>query len=93
MYKILEKTQFSEKVFKFRIEAPTPAGLIEAAPKSDEELALEKEAEEKAKLAVATLRAEEPVDVMAPQKDTRSASVETWSFKVRGPWFPSANVR
>ena len=22
MYKILEKTQFSEKVFKFRIEAP-----------------------------------------------------------------------
>ncbi|KAF7311027.1 hypothetical protein HMN09_00646100 [Mycena chlorophos] len=68
---------------KFRIEAPTPAGLIEAAPKSEEELALEKEAEEKAKLAVAKLRSEEPADVMAPQKDTRSASVETWSFKAR----------
>ena len=25
MYKILEKTQFSEKVFKFRIEAPQMA--------------------------------------------------------------------
>ena len=25
MYKILEKTQFSEKVFKFRIEAPAIA--------------------------------------------------------------------
>ncbi len=25
MYKILEKTQFSEKVFKFRIEAPEMA--------------------------------------------------------------------
>ena len=25
MYKILEKTQFSEKVFKFRIEAPKMA--------------------------------------------------------------------
>ena len=25
MYKILEKTQFSEKVFKFRIEAPRMA--------------------------------------------------------------------
>ena len=25
MYKILEKTQFSEKVFKFRVEAPEMA--------------------------------------------------------------------
>ena len=27
MYKILEKTQFSEKVFKFRVEAPAMASM------------------------------------------------------------------
>ncbi|KAJ7070904.1 nuclear protein DGCR14 [Mycena amicta] len=68
---------------KFRIEAPKPAGLIEAAPKSEEEVAIEKEAAEQAKLAVAELRSEEVVDVMARPKDTRSAAVETWSFKAR----------
>jgi ferredoxin--NADP+ reductase len=30
MYKILEKTQFSEKVFKFRVEAPQMAKKAQA---------------------------------------------------------------
>ncbi|KAF7320435.1 hypothetical protein MKEN_00828400 [Mycena kentingensis (nom. inval.)] len=79
---------------KFRIEAPKPAGLIEAAPKSEEELAAEKQAEQAAKEAVALVRAEENVDVMAPSKDTRSASVDSWSFKARNSlmFAPDADV-
>ncbi|KAF7307035.1 hypothetical protein MIND_00496500 [Mycena indigotica] len=92
---LLEPQSVAGMKEKFRIEAPKPVGLIESAPKSEEELAIEKEAEEKAKLALAVLRSEEQdVDVMAPQKDTRSASVDTWSFKTRNSlmFAPDADV-
>ncbi|KAJ7103409.1 nuclear protein DGCR14 [Mycena belliarum] len=71
---------------KFRIEAPTPAGLIEDVKgkgKGEETQGddgeEEKEGEENAGLALAVV----PTDVMAPQKDTRSAGVDGWKFKAR----------
>ncbi|KAJ7038073.1 nuclear protein DGCR14 [Mycena alexandri] len=71
---------------KFRIEAPTPAGLIEDAKgkgKDDGENDGEDDdddGEDKPELALAVVPA---VDVMARQKDTRSASVDGWKFKAR----------
>lgn len=79
---------------KFLIEAPTPAGLITAGEKSDSGrkeqrgIAEEKDtesAEASTKLVVSKRSevVEEPVDVMAPKKDTRPAGVGGWEFKVR----------
>ncbi|KAJ7110096.1 nuclear protein DGCR14 [Mycena epipterygia] len=75
---------------KFRIEAPTPAGLIEAAKEGEGEADEEKEGEEDGKnkdgedepqLALTVVS--DAVDVMAPRKDTRSAGVDGWKFKAR----------
>ncbi|KAJ7293695.1 nuclear protein Es2-domain-containing protein [Mycena rebaudengoi] len=65
---------------KFRIEAPTPAGLIEDG-KADEEEEKEKEEKESEQLALTVV--DSTVDVMAPLKDTRAAGVDGWKFKTR----------
>lgn len=69
---------------KFRIEAPTPAGLIEdAKEKEGEEDEQEGEDDEDKDKALTVVSSETAVDVMAPQKDTRAAGVDGWKFKVR----------
>ncbi|KAJ7169995.1 nuclear protein DGCR14 [Mycena filopes] len=71
---------------KFLIEAPTPAGLIEDAKgkgegnEEDDEEDKDKDGEEKPELALTVVPT---VDVMARQKDTRSAAVDGWKFKAR----------
>lgn len=65
---------------KFLIEAPTPAGFITDGKET------EKEGED-GKGKEVTVQAKEGedepvVDVMAPKKDTRSAGVDGWNFKV-----------
>ncbi|PCH33818.1 hypothetical protein WOLCODRAFT_94253 [Wolfiporia cocos MD-104 SS10] len=82
---------------KFRIEMPSPAGLLgwdwSAAEGSEDEVELElegvpKEKEGKGK-EVVKKENDEPVDVMARKKDTRSAGVDGWKFKTRnGLMFP-----
>ncbi|KAF7347738.1 hypothetical protein MVEN_01531100 [Mycena venus] len=75
---------------KFRIEAPTPKGLIEDAKgkgketEEDEEDAEEEDGdgEDKDK-TLALVSSETAVDVMARQKDTRKAGVDGWNFKAR----------
>lgn len=73
---------------KFVIEAPTVAGLI---TQSGESLTESKEweqdtndADKGKEVAIFSGAAgeHEPVDVMAPRKDTRSAGVDGWKFKV-----------
>ena len=75
---------------KFRIEAPTPAGLIMDG-KEGEELkdkgwrSEEDNVGENKKNAVmikGSVEEGKPVDVMAPTKDTRVAGVDGWEFKV-----------
>ncbi|OCH95770.1 hypothetical protein OBBRIDRAFT_744950 [Obba rivulosa] len=78
---------------KFRIEAPTPAGLLTDGSKEGgwEQQPLEedvrggngkgKEVTIKGKDEVQVV--EEEVDVMAPKKDTRPAGVDGWKFKTR----------
>ncbi|KAJ6575236.1 nuclear protein DGCR14 [Mycena capillaripes] len=79
---------------KFRIEAPTPAGLIEdvkgKGKEKDTEGDEEKEEEDKEDgdkdgedKALVLVPSETAVDVMAPRKDTRSAGVDGWKFKAR----------
>ncbi|KAJ6604767.1 nuclear protein DGCR14 [Mycena vulgaris] len=73
---------------KFRIEAPTPAGLIEdvkgkGKEKDGDEEEKEEDDEEKVELALAVINPADAVDVMAPLKDTRSAGVDGWKFKAR----------
>ncbi|KAJ7619145.1 nuclear protein DGCR14 [Mycena polygramma] len=83
---------------KFRIEAPTPAGLIEDVKGKEKEKEKEGAGEENEDedgeedkvtdsadkdKALTLVRSEEVVDVMAPQKDTRVAGVEGWKFKAR----------
>ncbi|KAJ7181780.1 nuclear protein DGCR14 [Mycena crocata] len=75
---------------KFRIEAPTPAGLIEDVKEKGKEEGEDEEnendnsdGEEKPELALAVVNSENAVDVMAPRKDTRSAGVDGWKFKAR----------
>ncbi|KAF7339371.1 hypothetical protein MSAN_02151000 [Mycena sanguinolenta] len=72
---------------KFRIEAPTPKGLIEDAKGEENETEPETEGDEEEKedknKALTVVSSETAVDVMAPQKDTRSASVDGWKFKAR----------
>jgi protein DGCR14 len=70
---------------KFVIEAPTVAGLItqsgESLKESEGEIQDAKD-NDKGK-EVATLgEDDEPMDVMAPRKDTRPAGVDGWNFKV-----------
>jgi protein DGCR14 len=73
---------------KFLIEAPTPAGLItdgrESQPSEGErEMADEESKGEEGKEVAIVKEAEKPeVDVMAPMKDTRTAGVDGWEFKV-----------
>jgi protein DGCR14 len=70
---------------KFRIEAPTPAGLIEDVKGKEKEGEEEEENEDNDKdgvRALALVPSGDAVDVMAPQKDTRAAGVDGWKFKV-----------
>ncbi|GBE77837.1 predicted protein [Sparassis crispa] len=82
---------------KFRIEAPTPAGLItdgsasiegkvqHAEPAEGKEERSEEKGKEVAVKAQREIGKVEDlvVDVMAPKKDTRAAGVEGWNFKTR----------
>ncbi|KAG0708981.1 nuclear protein DGCR14 [Suillus ampliporus] len=74
---------------KFVIEAPTVAGLITQSgesPKESKDQSQDTKDDGKGKeVAVLSEPAEEdePVDVMAPRKDTRSAGVDGWNFKAR----------
>ncbi|EMD42199.1 hypothetical protein CERSUDRAFT_79803 [Gelatoporia subvermispora B] len=88
---------------KYRIEAPTPAGLLTDGPAEDgveEKLSEESNEYEGGGKEVAIkekgeLQAteEEEVDVMAPKKDTRPAGVDAWKFKARNAlmFAPDAN--
>lgn len=68
------------------IEAPAVAGLITAGGESpglhDTDTPGETELKEKALAVVKKDTSEQVVDVMAPKKDTRSAGVDAWKFKV-----------
>ncbi|KAF5355687.1 hypothetical protein D9756_003867 [Leucocoprinus leucothites] len=87
---------------KFRIEAPTPAGLITAAreekgKEKDEEEKGEKEDKKDEEMAVvlkATSVEEATEAVMAPRKDQRTAGVDGWKFKTRNSlmFSPDADV-
>jgi protein DGCR14 len=73
---------------KFRIQAPTLAGLItdgeEAEPlRGGKEETDDESQTEKGKQVAVVIEKGAEVDVMAPNKDTRSASVDGWEFKVR----------
>lgn len=79
---------------KFRIEAPTPVGLLtdgssSTNPEEERDKDAEEGNEEKGKEVVlkkqGTKDENEEVDVMAPKKDTRPAGVDGWEFKV---WIP-----
>lgn len=66
---------------KFTIEAPKPVGLLtegeekpEGSGSDDKALAVISQEQEPSE--------DTPVDVMAPQKDTRAAGVDGWKFKV-----------
>ncbi|KAF8912774.1 nuclear protein DGCR14 [Gymnopilus junonius] len=78
---------------KFMIEMPKPAGLITASQEKNEE-----EVEAKEGGGVVVIRDsdtdDEPVDVMAPVKDTRPAGVDGWKFKARNSLMfpPDADV-
>jgi protein DGCR14 len=71
---------------KFCIESPTPAGLItdgrEAEPSGDHTKKADEESGSGGGKEVAVMEVEEPQDVMAPKKDTRTAGVDGWAFKV-----------
>ena len=77
---------------KFRIEAPTPAGLITDGKEVDELKDKGARSEEdnvgenkkNAVMIMGSVEEGKPVDVMAPTKDTRAAGVDGWEFKV-GP--------
>ncbi|KAH9922997.1 nuclear protein DGCR14 [Amylocystis lapponica] len=80
---------------KFKIEAPTSAGLItdgsaDAARDGEQgETPLDQESEKGKEVAlkqqdeVVDVEMREEVDVMAPIKDTRPAGVDGWKFKTR----------
>jgi protein DGCR14 len=77
---------------KFVIEAPSPAGLITDGKESEQDEGGDKDVVasevDKAKgkeVAVVVKEGDLEVDVMAPAKDTRSAGVGGWKFKVRSP--------
>jgi len=69
---------------KFRIEAPTPVGLITAAASEQKEKGEEVGKDrELAVVAKATSVEEATEAVMAPRKDQRAAGVDGWKFKVK----------
>lgn len=63
---------------RFTIEAPKPAGLI-----MDVETGENGNGENGTGTQVVIQAVQPEVDVMAPKKDTRSAGVDGWVFKVR----------
>lgn len=67
---------------KFRIEAPTSAGLITDGTAGEGD---DKTGDEESKELQLTLSEgnEQAVDVLAPKKDTRTTVVDGWKFKVR----------
>lgn len=73
---------------KFRIEAPTSAGLItdgKATSSEDSRKRDDNDNDGKGKEVTATrvvMEEEQVVDVLAPRKDTRAAGVDGWEFKV-----------
>ncbi|KAJ3496694.1 hypothetical protein NLJ89_g10449 [Agrocybe chaxingu] len=82
---------------KFAIEQPTVAGLItdgngEGKTEEDEEKG--EEMGEQSSAVVLAKQDNAPVDVMAPQKDTRLAGVDGWKFKARNSlmFAPDADV-
>ncbi|KAG1757450.1 nuclear protein DGCR14 [Suillus lakei] len=74
---------------KFVIEAPTVAGLITQSGELSKESKYESQGakdDDKGKevaIISETAEEEEPMDVMAPRKDTRAAGVDGWNFKAR----------
>ncbi|KAG9222921.1 hypothetical protein PLEOSDRAFT_1036704 [Pleurotus ostreatus PC15] len=83
---------------RFMIDAPKPAGLITEGETEDGESSEERNEEsekEKGKGKELVLQSEDdqPVDVMAPKKDTRPAGVDGWRFKARNSLMfpPDAN--
>ncbi|KAF8973920.1 nuclear protein DGCR14 [Flammula alnicola] len=82
---------------KFRIEAPQPAGLIRDVEESDEGKKETTEGEDEKAVFLASKNAsteDDPLDVMAPQKDTRAAGVDGWKFKARNSlmFTPDADI-
>lgn len=73
---------------KFVIEAPTVAGLItqsgESLKESEGESQDTKDNDKGKEVAILSeaIEEDEPMDVMAPRKDTRPAGVDGWNFKV-----------
>jgi protein DGCR14 len=70
---------------KFTIDFPKPAGLITEGSESDKTEQETEATTESLPLVLASETASKdiaPLDVMAPQKDTRSAGVDGWKFKV-----------
>ena len=65
---------------KFAIEFPKPAGLITEG--SDNDKVEQQETEVTTQSLTTTQTDTTSLDVMAPQKDTRSAGVDGWKFKV-----------
>lgn len=76
---------------KFMIEMPKPAGLITDSLEGNEG---EAEGNERGLLVAIreSTTNDEPVDVMAPIKDTRPAGVDGWNFKVRLPLVAVSHV-
>ncbi len=75
---------------KFRIEAPTPVGLITAAEKEEKGEDVVKD-RELAVVVKATSVEEATEAVMAPRKDQRAAGVDGWKFRVK--YHSPSNVR
>lgn len=68
---------------KFVIEAPTVAGLITDGKEQGKEQGTDDETEGREDNKMALMVTEtDVVDVMAPKKDTRTAGVDGWKFKV-----------
>lgn len=67
---------------KFVIEAPKPIGLITAGRDNLSEKERVGDESEQPLVLVKQATDDLPLDVMAPQKDTRPAGVDGWKFKV-----------
>ncbi|CAA7266553.1 unnamed protein product [Cyclocybe aegerita] len=82
---------------KFAIEQPTVAGLITDGKEEGVEREDEEKGEEKGEGSSAVVLAKQDdsmVDIMAPQKDIRTAGVDGWKFKARNSlmFAPDADV-
>ncbi|KAG1826061.1 nuclear protein DGCR14 [Suillus subaureus] len=85
---MIEPAQATGVREKFVIEAPTVAGLItqsgESLKESEGESQDAKDNDKgKGKEVTIFNEEDEPMDVMAPRKDTRPAGVDGWNFKAR----------